>query len=475
MSFLSNLFQKDTPQQPIIPEKKVSGVELSTDAMKTVLKTSESLALLVFSGVKNLSEVISNVHLQDEHINGFESLFKEANKSLNEIYSITEQMQQFVDTQSNAMAQSVSSIDHMSSSITSVSTDISKRLAITKGLSEAAIDGNDKVKKVLDVVKVLSENMESIKTVISSINAISAQTNMLAMNAAIEAAHAGQAGRGFSVVADEIRQLSEVTRRNAINITETVKNTMTALDEVRNTVNKASAAMLWIEEEVTNASSSFHAIIENMQKLQEDGTSMTKTAQGIDASGSDLKNRSSAVTSGLKTVADTMHELTSLEQHIKQNAYNIASSAVYVTSYFQDAINAEGELQSVLDAAINAANTFERKEPFPFTSILLKHLLWVARVRGILDGTVKTADVNVNHNTCDLGKWIDAQKGTQYASLPAFQTLNSAHEDLHNLVKEIAFQNNKVPRKDLEIKYTQLLKTSERVIDALTKLRTSIH
>ncbi|MDR0568111.1 MAG: methyl-accepting chemotaxis protein [Spirochaetaceae bacterium] len=474
MPFFSNLFQKNIPQPETAQAKKPEGIELSAAAMKTALKNSEQLALSVLNGIKTLTEVITSAHIQEEHFAGFSQFLQQTDKALADIYKMTEHIQKFAESQSKAMAQSVASIEQLSTSITTVSGDIGKRLAITKGLSEAAVEGNEKVKKVLDVVKILSENMESIKTVISSINAISAQTNMLAMNAAIEAAHAGQAGRGFSVVADEIRNLSEVTRKNAVNITETVKNTMGALDEVRNTVNKASSAMLWIEEEVTKASESFEAITQNLQELEKDGDVMRQTAQGFDASGSELKKHSAEAKSGLEEVSETMRQLSSMEQSIKQNSSVISRSSVNITDFFQRLITTEGELQKVLDDAVCAADALDERDSFPFTTMVLKHLMWVARVRGLLDGTTKNLDVNVNHHTCDLGKWIDAQKNKALGGLPAFQHLDEVHEELHGMVKDIVSKKNTVSSQELETKYAELLKISERVIDALTKLRTSI-
>ncbi|MDR2518662.1 MAG: methyl-accepting chemotaxis protein [Spirochaetaceae bacterium] len=476
MALFNNLFHKDTSQGVIAPEKKMSaGVELSYDALSTALKTSESLALSVLSGVKTLSEVISSANLQKEELDRFDSLSQEAEKFLSEIQSITEQMQKFVETQAGAMNQSVTSIEQLSSSITSVSGDIGKRLAITKGLSEAAIDGNDKVKNVLDVVKELSENMESIKTVISSINAISAQTNMLAMNAAIEAAHAGQAGRGFSVVADEIRNLSEVTRKNAVNITETVKNTMTALNDVRSTVSKASAAMLWIEEEVTKASSSFEAIIQNMRKLEGDGAGMAKIAQGIGASSQDLRTHSGEIITGLTNISNAIHQLTALEHHVRQSASTIGGSAIHITGFVQDTITHNTQMQGVLDQAADTAENFTRKDPFPYTALVLKHLLLVTRIRGLIDGASKGGDIETNPRNCDLGKWLDSQKGKQYGSLPGFENLNSLHEEMHSLMKDIVNQHARLSSAEKESKYAKLLDTSERLIMSLTKLRASIH
>ena len=474
MSILKAIFTKKDAVQAVTAEKRAETLEMSNEAMKTAFKSTEALALSVLSGIKTLSEVITNSSFQEEHINSLDLLIKETNNSLTRLYSTTEEMKKFTNIQTNNIDRSVESMEQLSTTITTVSSDIKNKLAITKGLSQAAVDGNEKVKQVLDMVKILGDNMESIKTVIGSINAISAQTNMLAMNAAIEAAHAGQAGRGFSVVADEIRKLSEVTRLNATNITGTVKNTIGSLDEVRNTVNKASETMLWIEEEVVKAASSFEAITLNMQKLDEDSTNMAKFAHSIDSSGSDLQKHSEATYEGLRNIADVMRDLTSLESQIKDQASGMVSSSVDLTASFHNMLNTELELQNALDATVNASEVFD-KEPFPFTYTAIRHITWVARVRRLLDGTLgQTLDLSINQHTCDLGKWITGYAREKYGSMPIFKQLDADHNAMHNLVKEIATEKDKWSKLDQEKKYAELLKSAEKTIDGLAKFRSSI-
>jgi methyl-accepting chemotaxis protein len=80
----------------------------------------------------------------------------------------------------------------------------------------------EKMEGSADLVHGFGERTQKIGKIVEVITGISQQTNLLALNAAIEAAHAGEYGRGFSVVADEIRKLSEATRRSAEEITALV-------------------------------------------------------------------------------------------------------------------------------------------------------------------------------------------------------------------------------------------------------------
>ncbi len=126
---------------------------------------------------------------------------------------------------------------------------------------------SDNINKSVDAINQLKNDTDRITSVVDVINSISEQTNLLALNAAIEAARAGEAGRGFAVVADEVRTLASKTRESTDEVSEMVRAIQQGTQDVVSLMASGKDNALQSSEKVAEATHSLHDVKEAMNSI----------------------------------------------------------------------------------------------------------------------------------------------------------------------------------------------------------------
>ncbi len=255
-----------------------------------------------------------------------------------QIMSRIDRLSEQIEQQSAAINESSASIEEMIASIKNVTRIAEQRQANTKALTEITNDGGGKVQRLLEIITTVTDNADRMTELTALINNVSSQTNLLSMNAAIEAAHAGDAGRGFSVVAEEIRKLAEMTAENAKGIAAFLKANSEQIRNAHDVGNQSGASFLRIKEEVEQTVGAFGEISTAMSEMSSGGGEILKAVgtlndvtEGIRQASLDMQNRAREIARSMATIRSLSAESLGGINEIAQGTDSINGAMVRIS------------------------------------------------------------------------------------------------------------------------------------------------
>ncbi len=189
----------------ISSEKEINNIEILSNSSKEMAAGSEEITATIH-------EIDSNIYIQNEDtkkinnlLNGFGDLIEEVKTSMIEINTLLTSINEQLDINNKSL----------------IELQLSK-----KDIQDSSGNMNDKLEG-------LHRSLEKIKDITTFIDSIADQTNLLALNASIEAARVGESGRGFTVVANEIRKLAEEVKTSSLDINNLLENVINEGNEVK--------------------------------------------------------------------------------------------------------------------------------------------------------------------------------------------------------------------------------------------------
>lgn len=250
-------------------------------------------------------------------------------------------MKNSVQSQNAAITQTSAAITEISANLTNISEIAQKRKTSMNEIVETLNAQTNLIKKLVDEMANVQKYSDGINGFVTTVDNIASQTSLLAMNASIEAAHAGNFGKGFGVIAQEIRKLSEETAKNAGQISEVLKTNSQVVSSasasatefkkyIERSTEELKSTILAIEEILSGVTEMDLGTREVMKAIQDIVDESRTTADIVEDTVSEITEQSNAIknvsdfASTLETRVNSLDELLS---NIKTALANVQQEA----------------------------------------------------------------------------------------------------------------------------------------------------
>ncbi|GAA8361418.1 methyl-accepting chemotaxis protein TlpB [Helicobacter pylori] len=283
---------------------------------------------------RGVNSFVENARLIMEEIKGISTLNKTSMDKLVQITQETQKSMKDSSTTLNSVKNKATDIASMMNASIEQSQGLRKRLIETQGLVKESKDAIGHLfsqitesahteEELSSQVEQLSRNADDVKSILDIINDIADQTNLLALNAAIEAARAGEHGRGFAVVADEVRNLAGRTQKSLAEINSTIMVIVQEINAVSSQMNLNSQKMERLSDMSKSVQETYEKMSSNLSSVVLDSNQSmddyAKSGHQIEAMVSDFVEVEKVAS---KTLADSS-DILNIATHVSETAMNL--------------------------------------------------------------------------------------------------------------------------------------------------------
>ncbi|WP_022850735.1 methyl-accepting chemotaxis protein [Limisalsivibrio acetivorans] len=255
-----------------------------------------------------------------------------------QLASTTEEISSTFHGQASQVSSVAAATEELSSSSTEVMNSLNEGMDRSKDAVNYTNEGQktldraveevngikDKVEKLNSTISSLSKSSEEIGSIVSVIDDIADQTNLLALNAAIEAARAGEAGRGFAVVADEVRKLAERTQHATSEIGGIISGLVSETNAATKDMNEARDQVETGVEVMGETGVVFGHIVESMESVDQVNSIISNAVQEQTTTIVSINDNTQAISSGLEQSSVAMQEITHTISDLQQQAEELS-------------------------------------------------------------------------------------------------------------------------------------------------------
>lgn len=330
---------------------KIFGQDINASAMETATATHE-----INSNIESLGRQFT---FMDEAVNKTVS-------SLQDMASMVSVLLRDNEMQTGLLNDSSIAIDEIAKTLDDVSSKAKEKASAAAEIQNLVLDGDDKMEAASKLLGDITAQLDEIGEVINLINSIAEQTNILSMNAAIESAHAGDAGKGFSVVAEEIRMLAESTSENANRISGAIYGIVNNMHLANKTNLEASTAFQRVSDQAKDMMKSLQEITEGVENVDSRAKQITIQTKKLSNSAEEINSYCGKLNMQQSVVSGEMEKMRSIfteslqgMDEIKVGTTDISRRMTEISDFSRESCDKMEELGAALDEFKTQDNTYE--------------------------------------------------------------------------------------------------------------------
>ncbi|MDE0542497.1 methyl-accepting chemotaxis protein [Vibrio sp. VA3] len=282
--FLNRSLQPLTTLNSYMTRLAGGEVSLNIPASRKASKNEiTNLSSGVASMASQLNELVGKIRSTSDLVesnstsvaNDVHSNLTQADRQQQEVEQVVTAIEEMASS-AQSVAQQVESI---AENVRSANTDSQSGLAIVEGVCIDVAQLNDQLDQSATAIEQVNRDSESIQTVTKMIDEIAEQTNLLALNAAIEAARAGEQGRGFAVVADEVRTLAHRTQSSVQDVVEIIEKLKGSTHNAVNMMTDSQRSANQVLDKAQDAGTALEAIAVQVQSIASQADAIAATSE----------------------------------------------------------------------------------------------------------------------------------------------------------------------------------------------------
>jgi methyl-accepting chemotaxis protein len=336
-------------------EASVGDLKRSQAQLGTVGADLDTQARTSASAVQGVSTNVSSVRTMSQIQKASVS---ESASAVEQIAQNIESLNGLIGTQATSVTQASSAIEEMISNLGAMTASMTKMAEEFTKLSEDARQGQVTQSQAGEKIRQISTRSESLMEANKVISSIASQTNLLAMNAAIEAAHAGDAGRGFSVVADEIRKLAETSSNQSKTIRTELAQVQKAIAEIVATAKASESAFAGVAAKIGATDRLVQEIQLGMVEQKEGSSQILEALRSMNQISLQVTQGSREMQAGNATVLAEVERLRTTSKDIAERLASMAQGTEDIAAAALKVSTMAGEARSTIAHMDDSLGTF---------------------------------------------------------------------------------------------------------------------